>query len=675
MVSEATGYPADMLDPELDMEADLGIDTVKQAEVFGAIRESFGIERDDRLKLRDYPTLGHVVGFVRDRTSAASPTESASPADSGSPTEAVSQETGPKGPLAHGTIGAAAHIAATPPEGSIAAANEIPRRVPTPELRPDIGSCAATGVALAQGSRVVIVGAGTDSDDPIGAALARGSRSVEWRPCTSERADGAEALPTAIEQWRREGPLEGVYWLPALDAEPAATRVDLDAFRDAADRPRAGAAPRHAGTGARTGRDASVPGGGHPTRRPARLRARRGGSADGRCSDRVHQGLRTRAARDAGQGGRLRCRRNVTEVAQKLIEETLADPGCVEVGYLDGQRWTIGLHEEPAADGGAGMQLGADSVFVVTGAAGSIVSAIIADLARHCGGTFHLLDLTPEPDRTDGDIARLADDREGLRRDIFDRLKDSGERATPAVVENELARLERLEAALAAIEAVEDGGGTAHYHSVDLRDPAAVGRVVAEVAETHGRIDVLIHAAGLEISRPIADKEPEEFALVFGVKSEGWVNLMAAAGDLPIGATVVFSSVAGRFGNMGQTDYSAANDLLCKFTSNLRSTRPATRGIALDWTAWADIGMATRGSIPKMMAMAGIDMLPAAAGIATVRRELTDGATRERCSSPGRSGSSPPSDTPPAASTRRRWTYRPPARWWNASNGWACTAG
>ena len=65
LVAEQTGYPTDLLDPDLDLEADLGIDTVKQAEVFAAIREAYGIERDDTLKLRDYPTLNHVVGFVQ----------------------------------------------------------------------------------------------------------------------------------------------------------------------------------------------------------------------------------------------------------------------------------------------------------------------------------------------------------------------------------------------------------------------------------------------------------------------------------------------------------------------------------------------------------------------------------------------------------------------------------
>src|SRR5581483_9515208 len=66
-----------------------------------------------------------------------------------------------------------------------------------------------------------------------------------------------------------------------------------------------------------------------------------------------------------------------------------------------------------------------------------------------------------------------------------------------------------------------------------------------------------------------------------------------------------------------------ANDLLCKITSSFRTTRSATRGIVIDWTAWGGIGMATRGSIPRVMEMAGIEMLPPEAGVPWIRRELT----------------------------------------------------
>ena len=69
LVAEKTGYPVDMLDLDLDLEADLGIDTVKQAEVFAGVREMYDIPRDENRKLRDYPTLAHVIRFVMERAS------------------------------------------------------------------------------------------------------------------------------------------------------------------------------------------------------------------------------------------------------------------------------------------------------------------------------------------------------------------------------------------------------------------------------------------------------------------------------------------------------------------------------------------------------------------------------------------------------------------------------
>jgi NAD(P)-dependent dehydrogenase (short-subunit alcohol dehydrogenase family) len=285
------------------------------------------------------------------------------------------------------------------------------------------------------------------------------------------------------------------------------------------------------------------------------------------------------------------------------------------------------------------MDLNPGSVYVITGAAGSIVSAISADLARSGGGgVFHLLDLTPAPDANDADLRQFFTDKEGLKTSLIARMKADGTKLTPVMVEKELARIERLAMAEAAIAAVTEAGGTAHYHCVDLTNAEAVQEVMTGVAEEHGHVDVVLLAAGIEISRLLEQKEPREYDLVFDVKSDGWFNVLHGLAATPVGATVAFSSVAGRFGNVGQTDYSAANDLLCKLTSNLRRTREDMRGIVIDWTAWGGIGMATRGSIPTVMAAAGIDMLPADAGIATIRRELTAGATRGEIVVAGRLG-------------------------------------
>ena len=191
-------------------------------------------------------------------------------------------------------------------------------------------------------------------------------------------------------------------------------------------------------------------------------------------------------------------------IADALLGELERDPGVVEVGHAIGLRWELGLVErpaEPAPD--AAHALRPTDTFVVTGAAGSIVSAIAADLATAArGGTFHLLDLTPEPAPDDPDVARFATDHEGLKRDVIDRVRASGDKPTPKRVEHDLAAIERARAARDAIEAIERAGGRAVWHAVDLTDAAQVAEALTGVE----RVDVLVHAAGLEISHVLPDK-------------------------------------------------------------------------------------------------------------------------------------------------------------------------
>ena len=609
IVATQTGYPSDMLDLDLDLEADLGIDTVKQAETFAAIRTEYDIERDDTLALRDYPTLAHVIGFVHtkrpDLTPSAAAPQPTTPAAPTEPAVAV-------GEAASGLI-----------EGDDEAAAGVPRRIPTPVLRPRLEQCVPTGVVLDETSRVVLMA----DQGGVGQALSKLLDERGAGVLTIDDAPTAEELRERLDAFSGEGDITGVYWLAALDIEPEIEELDLDAWREHL-RIRVKLlyeTMRHLydGVGGEgTFLVSATRLGGLHGYGPDGATAPMGGAVTGftKAYKREKPEALVKAVDFASS-------RKTKALAELLLAETLADPGAVEIGISNDRRWAISLAEEALPSEPAGLDLGSDSVFVITGAAGSIVSAITADLARASGGTFHLLDLIPEPDRTDPDLIAFTNDRDGLKRTIFERLKESGDRATPAMVEKELARIERRQAALAAIQAVEAAGGTAHYHSVNLLDTEGVGAAMQRVSEISGRVDVLMHAGGLEISRQLPDKEPGEFDLVFDVKADGWFNLMHGLGDTPVASTVVFSSVAGRFGNNGQTDYSAANDLLCKFTAHHRTVGNDTLGVAIDWTAWGDIGMATRGSIPTIMAAAGIDMLPAASGIPIVRREVTGRAT------------------------------------------------
>ncbi|HEX6887240.1 MAG TPA: beta-ketoacyl synthase N-terminal-like domain-containing protein, partial [Candidatus Nanopelagicales bacterium] len=95
IVSEMTGYPPELLDVDLDLEADLGVDTVKQAEVFAAVRERFDVERDENVALRDFPTLTHVIAWVRDKTGIAAPTAAAPVTVTAAPAPAVAPAAAP----------------------------------------------------------------------------------------------------------------------------------------------------------------------------------------------------------------------------------------------------------------------------------------------------------------------------------------------------------------------------------------------------------------------------------------------------------------------------------------------------------------------------------------------------------------------------------------------------
>ena len=458
-------------------------------------------------------------------------------------------------------------------------------------------------------------------------------------------APSADDLVGRLVSWRESGPITGVYWLAALDDEGAHAALDADMWREGLRR----RVKLLAGAMRELYDDIAAAGtflvtatrlGGQHGYGPEGATAPMGGAVTGftkaYARERADALVKTV---DFAAGD------ETTMIAEHLVAETLSDPGTVEIGHAGGQRWTIALADRPAVDGGPERSLTPESVFVITGAAGSIVSAITADLAKH-GGTFHLLDLVAEPDPADPDLARSVTDRDGLKRDLAERIAARGERATPALVERELARLERAKAAADTIEAIRRAGGSARWHQVDLTDSDAVAAVLGEVRASHTRVDVLLHAAGLEISHTLDTKPAREFDLVFDVKSDGWFNLLHGLGDIALGTAVVFSSIAGRFGNGGQTDYSAANDLLCKSISNFRNARPDTRGVAIDWTAWASIGMASRGSIPKMMALAGIDMLPPGdrrAGRAGGRSPPP--ATAVKSSWPGASACSSPSAT------------------------------
>jgi acyl carrier protein len=96
-VVEKTGYPEDMLELDLDLEADLGIDTVKQVDIFSRTRDYFGVPRDPNRSLRDFNTLRKVIEHIVERAHSTSATERAAAAVHSAATSVSPSQVEPKG--------------------------------------------------------------------------------------------------------------------------------------------------------------------------------------------------------------------------------------------------------------------------------------------------------------------------------------------------------------------------------------------------------------------------------------------------------------------------------------------------------------------------------------------------------------------------------------------------
>ncbi len=593
LVSEKTGYPVEMLDLGLDLEADLGIDTVKQAELFAEMREHYNVPRREDLRLADYNTLEKVIRFFAEAVGGQAAVSAGAAQEQAAP--------------AVETVSVPVSEATAKKEGV------IKRRVPTPVLRPRLDLCHPTGVTLEAGQRVLVIGDG----GKVMAALTRRLKARKVEVLALE-ASGLNKAGERIAAWLQDGPIHGVYHLAALDIEPPLAEMTAEEWQQAMEcrlyslyhvlralpeRVFLLCATRCGGVFGYQPEGAAAPFGGLV-----------GGFAKAIAMERP-QAL-VKVVDFAPEA-------SAAQVATCLIQETLFDPLVTEVGWVGEQRYTIVNRLTPLG-AIANLTLDSSSVFLVSGGSGGITGRVVLDLARQTKARFYLVGIEPVPDPNDADLRSLRCDREAFRRELMARLVAQGEKVTPVQLENRLVALDRMAALLDVMENIRALGAQVTYMTADVTRAEDVDRVVEAVVQAEGRVDVLVHAAGIERSHKLEHKPFEEFRLTVSIKADGFFHLfkaLEARQQLPR-AVVFFTSIAGRFGNTGQTDYAAANDFLARLASAMRRQYPQLKAIALDWGPWGEVGMASRGSIPELMKRAGVEMIPPDEAAPMVYREL-----------------------------------------------------
>lgn len=229
------------------------------------------------------------------------------------------------------------------------------------------------------------------------------------------------------------------------------------------------------------------------------------------------------------------------------------------------------------------------SVFVVSGGAKGITARCVERLAAHYGCTFILLGRSTH-DSNDPAWAQGIDDEAALKKAAMGDLQARGEKPTPMAVNkmaNRVLSQREIGGTLAEIQRV---GGTAEYMSVDITDADAVKTALQTATSKYGKINGIIHGAGVLADKLIENKTEQDFEMVYATKVQGLENLLNAVDALD--ALVLFSSVAGFYGNVGQADYAVANEVLNKAAHMYKQQNPDCRVVSINWGPW-DAGMVT----------------------------------------------------------------------------------
>ncbi|MFD5513447.1 SDR family NAD(P)-dependent oxidoreductase [Streptomyces sp. NPDC127051] len=576
IVHTRTGYPRDMLDPELDLEADLSIDSIKRVEIIGALADRIGLPTDPGgsaesavEELSRIKTLRGIVDWVTTHASAQ-----AAAAGGSAPSPAAGKAAGVAAGPASASASASADTQAAAANGPTPAPAGPLRR-----MRVDVEPVAAPGgdPGALQGLRIGVV------EDGQGVALAL---------CGALEAHGARAEVLA----EADAGFDGI--------------VDLSALRAGQEAVLPGAFPgykRALTGGVRRLIFGSTPGSGlHGFARSAALE---------------FPGTLVRAVdlHPKEDPGRL--------AAQLLAELSDQGEGLASVGYTaEGLRVTRRPVPAPlpASAGTLGASpLGPGSVVLLTGGARGITARTAVALARATGCHVELVGRTPEP-AGQGDEFVHAGDRVALRAALI----GSGLR-TPAEIEAAASRILAEREVRATLAALAGAAASVRYHCADVTDAHAVRAVVADVRARHGRLDGIVHGAGTLRDGLLCDKEPAVFTEVFTTKVAGARHLAAAAaehGSTPAPAFLaLFGSVAGVYGNRGQTDYAAANDALDGFALSWAETFPG-RVLSVDWGPWAaEAGGMVTPELERAYARRGIPLISPEAGTGAFLAELAHG--------------------------------------------------
>ena len=153
---------------------------------------------------------------------------------------------------------------------------------------------------------------------------------------------------------------------------------------------------------------------------------------------------------------------------------------------------------------------------------------------------------------------------------------------------------------------LQAAGIEATYHTCDVTDPEAVRAILGEVASRYGKIDGIIHGAGVLRDGLLSQMTVDALSMVMDVKFLGAWNLFSAAAGAGLRFFVALSSGAAILGNPGQSNYAAANRMMSALLRYLGRKNGAIRFKTLMLPPVEGAGMAEDPAVRELMRRNGV---------------------------------------------------------------------
>ncbi|ADG67503.1 6-deoxyerythronolide-B synthase., (Acyl-carrier- protein) S-malonyltransferase [Planctopirus limnophila DSM 3776] len=303
-------------------------------------------------------------------------------------------------------------------------------------------------------------------------------------------------------------------------------------------------------------------------------------------------------------------------VVDQLANELSQSFEICEVAYSRGERFVVAARPVPATPVPQnGPTPG--SAWIISGGARGVTAVVARELGVRYGVHLHLIGSSPIPELDPSLLEASAEELKALRRKIMSEARERGEVPLDA-----WSTFERSLEARRNLRDMRQAGVSVTYHCCDISQPDAVEKTVAAIRTFNHPIEGVIHGAGVEHACRFERKQLPKVQKTFDVKVEGARHLAAALEHDPVAYFVGFGSTSGRFGGLGQADYSAASDALAKFCNELGRKNPDWRTIVVHWPPWGEVGMAARPESKLALEAGGMAFMPPQEGVAFLLEEL-----------------------------------------------------